>query len=242
MADVCKTALDVPQVGRAVHALQTHVKRERNAELLDADPPVHVLIAMKQMPKPTGKATACKPIPLKLPHPYQSLETAEICLITKDPQREYKDRLADVGLRAKVIGISKLKKKHKEYEAKRQLMGDYDIFLADARVLPMLPPLLGKGFFQKRKLPAPMDLTKKDLRGEIERIVCGTLFRHTKGTSNSIQVGTTAQSQLQLVDNIVASVEQAIKRVPGKWNNVQSLSLRTTNSIALPFYNSLPHA
>ena len=36
---------------------------------------------------------------------------------------------------------------------KRQLCAAYDVFVADQRVLPMLPPLLGKTFFKKRKLP-----------------------------------------------------------------------------------------
>ena len=44
-----------------------------------------------------------------------------------------------------------------------------------------------------------------------------------------------------LVANIVAGVEQVVTRIPGKWGNIQSLQLRTTNSVALPFYNALPH-
>jgi len=245
-AQVARTTLNVPQLSKAVRALLTHVQRERavaNASLLDgsdADPPVHVLLATKQFPKKVGKAKECKPVPLNMPHPYQSLDSAEVCLITKDPQREYKDKLAELGVRAKVIGISKLKKKHKEYEAKRRLMGAYEVFLADARVLPMLPPLLGKGFFVKRKLPVGVDLTKKDLKGELEKAVSGSLYRHAAGTCNSFQIGTTVQSASQLVDNAVAIVEQAVKRIPGQWTNVMSLSLRTTNSVALPFYSSLP--
>ena len=195
----------------------------------------------QRLTRAIGKAKASKPVPLGLPHPYMSLETAEICLITKDPQREYKDKLAALGVRAKVIGVSKLKKKHKEYEAKRALLRAYEVFLADARVLPMLPPLLGKGFFVKRKLPVAVDLTKKDLRGELEKGVCSALYRHGAGTSNSMQVGTCVQTPAQLVENVVAAVEQAVRLIPGKWSNVQSLSLRTTNSVALPFYNSMPH-
>jgi ribosome biogenesis protein UTP30 len=105
----------------------------------------------------------------------------------------------------------------------------------------MLPPLLGKGFFVKRKLPVAVDLTKKDLRGELEKGVCSALYRHGAGTSNSMQVGTCVQTPAQLVENVVAAVEQAVRLIPGKWSNVQSLSLRTTNSVALPFYNSMPH-
>jgi len=49
------------------------------------------------------------------------------------------------------MGVSKLRQKYKPYEAKRQLCFSYDFFLADERVLPLLPPLLGKVFFDKKK-------------------------------------------------------------------------------------------
>lgn len=76
-----------------------------------------------------------------------------MCLITKDPQREYKDKVAAQGLTriSKVIGVTKLRQKHKPYEAKRQLCSSFEVFLADARVIPVLPALLGKHFFEKKK-------------------------------------------------------------------------------------------
>ena len=57
-----------------------------------------------------------------------------------------------------------------------------------------------------------------------------------------MQVGTADQSEAQLVKNVIMAVEQAVQHIPGKWNNLQALSLRTTNSVALPFYASMPHA
>lgn len=51
----------------------------------------------------------------------------------------------------KVIGVTKLRKEFKSHEAKRQLCDSYDFFLADDRVLPALPKVLGKAFFQKKK-------------------------------------------------------------------------------------------
>merc|ERR1712146_130127 len=78
----------------------------------------------------------------------------------------------------------------------------YEVFLADARVLPMLPPLLGKTFFTKRRSPVAVDLKKKDLRAELTRAVCGALYRHSAGTSNSVQLGTTAQPQAHLVGTL----------------------------------------
>lgn len=237
--------LDVAQVGRSVVALLTHVERERGlgGGLLDDGAPVHVLIGTKQMPKPVGKAKKEKPVALALPNPYVSLDTAAICLITKDPQREYKDKLAACGVKVtKVIGISKLKAKYHPHQAKRELCSAHEVFLADARILPMLPPLLGKTFFSKRRLPIAVDLAKKDLKTEILRAACGAHYRQSTGNSNSVQLGTTTQSAQEIVANIVAGVEQMVEHIPGKWGNVQSLMLRTTNSVALPFYNALPNA
>ena len=64
-----------------------------------------------------------------------------------------------------MIGLSKLKKKYVPFEAKRELCSAYDLFVADQRVLPMLPPLLGKTFFKKKKLPVSIDLQKKVRHG-----------------------------------------------------------------------------
>ena len=50
------------------------------------------------------------------------------------------EKLAKV---AKVIGLSKLKSKYESHEAKRNLCAQYDIFLADDRIIPLLPKLLG---------------------------------------------------------------------------------------------------
>ena len=60
--------------------------------------------------------------------------------------------------------------------------------------------------------------------------------------SNSVQLGVTSQPVKQIAASIVAGVEQMVDLVPGKWANVQSLMLRTTNSVALPFFNALPNA
>ena len=41
--------------------------------------------------------------------------------------------------------------------------------------------------------------------------------------------------------NVIAAVEQVAPRVNG-WRNVLALHLKATNTVALPFYHSLPHA
>jgi ribosome biogenesis protein UTP30 len=79
--------------------------------------------------------------------------TAAVCLITKDPQREYKDLLQSHGIKfiSRVVGIEKLKGKFKAFEARRLLLKENEMFLADERVIPLLPPLLGKKWFDAKK-------------------------------------------------------------------------------------------
>ena len=78
-----------------------------------------------QMPKGRDQTLSRKqhkPHILALPHPARTLGECDAVLFTKDPQREYKDKLAAAQVeRVKVIGIDKLRKKYVEYEAKRNL-------------------------------------------------------------------------------------------------------------------------
>lgn len=61
-----------------------------------------------------------------------------------------------------MIAFSKLKIKYKSYESRRQLVAEYDIFLADNRIVNRLPQTLGKTFYRSTaKRPIPVQLTGK---------------------------------------------------------------------------------
>jgi len=79
--------------------------------------------------------------------------TSSVCLITKDPQREYKDLLEKHGIKfiSRVVGLEKLKGKFKPFEARRMLLKENGMFLADERVVPLLPKLLGSKWFEAKK-------------------------------------------------------------------------------------------
>lgn len=109
--------------------------------------------------------------PSQIPHSLHSVSTTainptRICLITADPQRTYKDVVASDAFPAhlrpcisRVIGISKLKAKYKSFESRRQLHAQHDIFLADDRIVTMLPEVLGKVFYKTgEKRPVPVEL------------------------------------------------------------------------------------
>lgn len=116
---------------------------------------------------------------MALPHPLVDLsETSatpvDVCLITADPQRTYKDLVASEGfpadLRARVgrvIGFTKLKAKFGQYEAQRKLYAEHDVFLADDRIINRLPKVLGKTFFKTTaKRPIPVVLSPSNKKGD----------------------------------------------------------------------------
>jgi ribosome biogenesis protein UTP30 len=109
-----------------------------------------------------------KPGKIVVPFPLQTpaSPSLRICLITADPQRKYKDLIASDRFPAqlssrilRVLGTEKLKAKYKTYESRRQLFAEYDMFLADDRIITRLPTLLGKVFYgtgAKRPIPVAM--------------------------------------------------------------------------------------
>lgn len=57
---------------------------------------------------------------------------------------------------------------------------------------------------------------------------------------SAIKVAHTGQTIEQSVENVVSAVSEIAKIVPRGWNNIQSLNLKTSDSISLPIYTSLP--
>jgi ribosome biogenesis protein UTP30 len=110
-----------------------------------------------------------KPGKIRLPHSLNDNEHTTICLITADPQRAYKNIIADdefpteLGKRiTRVIDVTKLRAKYSRYEAQRKLFSEHDIFLGDDRIVNRLPKILGKTFFKTtQKRPIPVVLSAK---------------------------------------------------------------------------------
>lgn len=100
---------------------------------------------------------------------------------------------------SRVVGIEKLKGKFKPFEARRMLLKENGLFLADERIVPLLPKLLGVKWFEAKKCvssvcpdldysliftrqPIPVCLKRKDLKGELERAISSTYMNQNKGT------------------------------------------------------------
>ena len=248
--------VDAAQVTKAVAALRKHsekVKAEGGSKLFDGDDDddaetYSVMVSTRRVPQRASN----KLVPIPLPHPLLSLDVAEVCLIVKDHQGEgHKDAKRKVAEMekcgvAKVLGISKLRNNYKPHEAKRKLCDSYDLFLADARVLPLLPKLLGKTFFKKKRQPVPVDLTKKDWPTQVRKAAAATARAAGRGTCVSVKVrprralaGSRSSARRTRRPPADGVVERVVARQVGQR---AGRVLKTTESVALPVYNALPDA
>lgn len=114
----------------------------------------------------------------------------------------------------------------------------------------MLPKILGKTFFEKKKyqhhfsiififsrIPIPVNLTKKkDLKQELKDAVECTPLHLGSGACISIKIGLANQSSKDLMANVKSILEQAVDKIPGKWGNIRSVHMKTGESISLPIY------
>ncbi|KAH8705890.1 ribosomal protein L1p/L10e family-domain-containing protein [Talaromyces proteolyticus] len=110
-----------------------------------------------------------KPGKISIPHSLNSSPSLNICIITADPQRAFKDIVADPSFPStlssritKVIGFTKLKQRYKSFESRRQLLSEHDVFLADDRIITRLAVTLGKTFYKSSKRPIPIRIEQVD--------------------------------------------------------------------------------
>ncbi|KAG7444199.1 ribosomal protein L1 [Guyanagaster necrorhizus] len=238
--ELIDSRVSVTQCERAVDAIHAHqtkkTDKESASELLPGkEQTVWLNVAVKKV------AAERKIMPVRIPvvHPIVDPRTSGVCLITKDPQREYKDLLEakDIKFISRVVGISKLKGKFKPYEARRILLKEHGLFLADDRVIPLLPKLLGEKWFRAKKQPIPVTMTRKDLKKELEHAVQSTYMNQNRGTNTAIKIGNMSHTPAQILANLKTALPVVAKRISGGWDNIQALSIKTNSSVSLPIWS-----
>ncbi|KAI5122816.1 hypothetical protein M0805_000158 [Coniferiporia weirii] len=238
--ELIDSRVPLTQCKKAVTALVSHATKaakqsEENELLPEKEENVWLVLSVKR----TTPEKKLKPFRIPLAHPIVDPRTTPVCLITKDPQREYKDLLESHNIKfiSRVVGVTKLKGKFKPFEARRMLMKENGLFLADERVVPLLPKLLGKIFFDAKKQPIPVSLVKKDLKGELEQAVSSTYMHQNRGTCTSVKIGTISQSHAHILNNLKTALPAIVKRIEGGWDNIQSFHIKTNSSISLPIWS-----
>ncbi|KZV43142.1 hypothetical protein F511_07957 [Dorcoceras hygrometricum] len=233
-------------IERAVSALLKYKEKQsvtQKPQLFPSDDYVYLNLTLKKIPS----KSRVNPFKISLPHPLLD-PSAQICLIIDDRAQSPTPISNDIKKLvksqnipvSKVLKISKLKTNYKPFEAKRKLCDSYDLFLVDKRVVHLLPKLIGKEFFKKKKLPLGVDLSKKNLKHQVERALGSALLYMGTGTCCVMKVGKVSMEKDEVVDNVYDAIVGAIEKVPKKWNGVRSLHLKFYDSVALPIYQAMP--
>ncbi|XP_027099634.2 uncharacterized protein [Coffea arabica] len=210
---------------------------------------IYLLLTLKKIPP---KDSSKIPHKISLPNPLHSLADGNVslCLIIDDrpiksPYRitaefaQKKVKSEDIPI-DKVVKLSKLKSDCKTLEGRRKLYQSYDMLFADKRVVSLLPGVLGKQFYKKkRKIPVPLDLRSRDnWKEQIERAVNSALLCFGSGSCSVVKVGKCGgMGSHEIVENVFAAVKGISEVVPKKWDGIRALHLKLSDSLALPVYD-----
>lgn len=139
-----------------------------------------------------------------------------------------------------IIPINRVKTEFDQFELKKKLIGSYDHFLVDGRIAGNMSHLLGKHFTKRRKLPTSIRMESKDLKHEIDYALRKTsMHLHSNGDTHLVQIGNTSMSKKEILKNILATCKNLSKNYPGGWANIRALRLKSTTTLALPFFMTL---
>ncbi|KAM5151967.1 ribosomal L1 domain-containing protein 1 [Mantella aurantiaca] len=244
MDETRKYGMDIIQVTKAVEALLAYERTKENVKkiLLNQHDWMSLMVTVWKIPK--------RPQTIRIPLPHcVRPDACEVCLFTRDEpnmtseQTEifYKKMLVQHGITqiTKVIPLKKMKKEYKPYEAKRRLLGSFDLFLADARIRRLLPSHIGKHFYKEKRVPQSVNLKAKHLACELNRFIQGTQLHITnRGCCYAIRVGHAGMNVEDIVENTLSVAKVLSEKLPMKWINIKVLHLKTQTSVALPIYNS----
>jgi len=214
------------------------IKVQKKKLLKDDDPFIYMNFTFSKVPD----FYSIRPIPITVPH---SLNISKVCLIVKDPKSEFKELGLKFDFLFKVIDISKLKLKFSRFKEKRDLINNYDLFICDQRVYFVLSKLLGKPFYKSKKYPIPISLDsnkEKTYQTISDLVQKRTIFYQNHGPNYSIKVAKMHMSESSIFDNALTVAVHTLPHIL-KWgiefNDLKSITLKTTDSIDFPFYHHL---
>lgn len=227
--------LDSSLITKAVSALiRHHEKTKPDNDILDSPEPIHVQIVLQTIPK----RRPAKPMQITVPHSIHRKDEADICLFVKqsDVKELTKIYQGNFGIKT-VMGLETLRKNHASYADRRSLMKTYSVFLADDRIVTMVPSVLGREVWNKPPLPVRVHSAKA-----IERAVYqSTYLSLSRGTTCTVRAGDSGQPISDLVENVEAIVQTTWKKLAEQHSlKLKLVAVQLPTSVALPILNIMP--
>jgi ribosome biogenesis protein UTP30 len=244
--------VDKYQVKKAIKALITHYNNTKNKnQLLDSnDDFIYLEIILSEVPT----QYSIRPLQIKLPVPIYSPENqSRFCVFSRDPQREFKDKIQDLNVPCigKVVGYTKLVKKYPQFVDRRKLFHEFDLFFCDYRLYNLLRKPTGKVFYSGKKIPFPIDCENvpahlkdqhKDYQSYLNSLADCTYFSMGNGPVYTVKVARVNMGIKDAVKNIIHGVYNTVPYILKdaiKHSKIRQISIKTSESISLPIFNQL---
>lgn len=122
----------------------------------------------------------------------------------------------------------------KEKKALRNLVKNYDFFVAEARLMPSVATVFGKILGPAGKMPSPqlgvlMQDDDKTLKNTLERISKSVKVR-IKEASLKVGVGKESMDDVKIMENITSVYNGIVNALPTKKENVKNVMVKLTMS------------
>ena len=109
----------------------------------------------------------------------------------------------------------------------RKLAGQYDYFLAETAVMPLVGRWLGQRLGPRGKMPQPIPMGQ-DITPIVERLRNSVKIRSKDRLNMSVKIGNTAMSADAVAENVDAVLKRVLGRLENGELNVRSIYVKTT--------------
>ncbi|MFQ6025595.1 MAG: 50S ribosomal protein L1 [Nitrosopumilaceae archaeon] len=155
--------------------------------------------------------------------PKKSSRPASICVMAS----------GDLGLKAKnadadkVIDEGGLNKMVADKRESRKFINNYDFFLADTKLMPVVGKVLGQLLGPRGKMPTPVPFNAP-IESILERFRSSVRIRVRNSLSLSCKIGDESMTDNDLAANANAVVNTIEKKLPNGEKNIKKIMVKTT--------------
>lgn len=244
---------------------------KHKSQLLSSDPFIYIVIALQFIPTKSSHKLHRIPLqhPIYDNAQYQSeycLITADATKLNPNKDAPNKTPQSTTNIPAKKHALKDLSKYFKAHplpgltqvmtikefrllykkalhdnKGRRDMVNQYDMFLADNRLAATLKTVIGKEWLRRKKQPVLVELRKpQNMVKEIKAAVGSTYVSFARGNTVMVKVARQSMSRQEIIDNILAALPAIAQKLPRQNNAIQAIYVRTSDSIALPLYATLP--
>jgi hypothetical protein len=149
----------------------------------------------------------------------------------KDKLREF-----NISYIREVMTVKQVKGDFSTFEAKRQLAKRIDVVIGMKSIFKLLPTILGREFYKRKKALLELELHDEDqwdeeFEGALKRTVLNISLN---GHTSTVLVGHTNLTVRQITDNASKIINWLMRMFPGLWKNISQLSLTMPGLAGVP--------